>query len=82
MITYVRAEHDRSLLGGSNGIHLDVPLVWGQGVGHVGDDFTRETLHTIRVNKRKGDGAGGVRNNRPVAPVPVKSQRQVVHHFR
>ena len=70
--TYVRAEHDRGLLGCSDGGHLDVPLIWGQSVGHIGDDFTREALHAIWVDEGEGNGASSVSNNSPVTPVPSR----------
>lgn len=70
--TYVRAEHDRRLLRCSDGGHLDVPLVWSQGVGHIGNDFSRETLHAIWIDEGEGDGVSGVSDDSPVAPVPSR----------
>lgn len=76
----MRAEHDWCLLGRGDGGHLNVPLVWGQSVGHISNDFSRKTFHAIWVDQREGDGAIGVSNNCPVAPIPRRrSQQQVMY---
>jgi len=67
----VRGEHDRGLVGGSEGGHGDVPGVRAEGVGHVGDDLTREALLASRVDEGKSDAVRGVGNDGPVAPVPA-----------
>jgi hypothetical protein len=81
-LTYVRTQHDRRLLGGRQGHHLEVPSVRGHGVGDVTDDLTRETLLAIWVDNGKGNGILSMRDNREVSlerldssNVPVYAER-------
>lgn len=67
----MRRQHDRRRLGQSKSAHPDMPLIRGDSVGDVGDDFTREALGAILVGKRESNGIGGVGNDGPVAPIPA-----------
>jgi hypothetical protein len=67
----MRAKHDRSLLLGRDGDHLDVPLVRSKSVGDVANDLTGEALGTIRVDDTEGDGGIGGSLNGEVAPIPT-----------
>jgi hypothetical protein len=69
--TYVRSQHDRGLLGGCHSHNLDLPGVWGHGVGDIADDFTGESLLAIGVDDREGDRVRGVGNNSEVAVIPA-----------
>jgi hypothetical protein len=67
----VGGEHDGGLLGEGEGRHGDVPVVRGEGVGYVGDDFAGEALLAVVVDEGEGDAVGGVGDDGPVAPVPA-----------
>lgn len=64
------SQHDGCLLGGSKSHNLDVPGVWGHGVGDVAHDLTREAFLAVGIDNRKGDGLLGLRHNGEVAVVP------------
>lgn len=66
----MRSQHDGRLLGGSKRHDLDVPGVWGHGVGDVAHDLTREAFLAVRIDDREGDGILGMRHNSEVAVVP------------
>jgi hypothetical protein len=84
----VRAQHDGCLFGSCNCNHLQVPLavtvsmgfsntlmldlLRSQGVCHVADDLSGETLFAIWVNNGEGDGVGGVSSHSPVTPIPAE----------
>jgi hypothetical protein len=57
-------------MGFSNTLMLD--LLRSQGVCHVADDLSGETLFAIWVNNGEGDGVGGVSSHSPVTPIPAE----------
>lgn len=67
----VGREHDGCLVGGGEGGHVDVPVVRGEGVGHVGDDLAGEAHLAVIIDQREGDAGGSVGDNGPVAVVPA-----------
>lgn len=69
MDTYMRTQHDRCLLCGRHGYHLDVPSPRRNGVCYVADNFAWEALLAIRIDYGERDRVGGVRNH---SEVPLK----------
>lgn len=69
-VSYMRCQHDWSLLRGRKSYNIDLPGVWCHCVRHIAHNLAREALFTIWIDNGERDGVLGVCNHSKVPVVP------------